>query len=294
MHVYDSKNLEKNKLRCDRVINSSICGLIHFNSKNKYDALYNEPYSRIVNKTVDLVLNELNISDPLDASIVFEYMLWNGFFSKNMDYSFSSIGRVNNTDNYAADIMLGRGVCLNNAIMLNDILQCMKITSSSIACSCFGSRDQIYKPDIQRKVINNERNFFIDKVLYNIFGKSIGNHVAVLIEYNDDLVVVDPTNLIFLSFNDFMLASDYNSSVFLRIKPFSTRILSDLNVEELRRLFFKTADECNKSFEYLNFDNIKDLYDINLGICNDNISLLNDFHADINSDIDVVCKTLKL
>ena len=58
------------------------------NIENKDTNIFNYNYNSIIKRTA-ILINELNIKNPLDASIVFEYLLWNGYLSKDKDFQCS-------------------------------------------------------------------------------------------------------------------------------------------------------------------------------------------------------------
>ena len=292
------EDLELRKEKCTKTLTNTFFKEINFNQQSE-DELYNTSYKKIVSDLANLIRNDLKKSDSYSASIIYEYLLWYGYLSNNKYYGFSPEDRANNTDNYGADIMLGKGVCLNNACMLNDLLNKLNISSYFVACKISEEVTQkdleYYKPNIEKNVINTERKS--GKLLLRLFRKQLinmlGNHAVVIVEDKKDLFAVDPTNLLFLTFNDFLKAGVENADVNLEIKPFLSGIISGIDNDKLLETLLKTDEVKGKKVEALQYDNIKKMYEENIELCNNNIALLNDFHDYIKNDIDNVCKSLK-
>ena len=290
------KNVEERKEDLLKLFNSEFAKSME-NSKNiNNNQTYNVAYRNIIDETSKFIKNEFGITDSMATSVIFEYMLWNGYFSKNNCYVFSQKGRVNNRNNYGADIMRGRGVCLNIAWMLNDLLNNAGISSYFAACKVKKTGEEsLVNVDIQRNIEmkNSLLNIIAQKTILNIITEKLGNHAVVLVEKDDDLFIVDPTNLLFLKFTDFLISKVLNRPIECILKPYVTLVATGMNPEELLNILLKTDDVKNKNSEYLWKDNIEELYEKNIDLCEKNVSLLKDFHNQIYDDIDVVCKTLK-
>ena len=80
-----------------------------------------ENYNELLSKMSSLS-KELNFQNSLELNILFSYLLWNGYLSKDKEYKFSSNDKKNIPGLFFSDIMDGRGVCLNNTEMLKDFL----------------------------------------------------------------------------------------------------------------------------------------------------------------------------
>ena len=290
------KNVEERKEDLLKLFNSEFAKSME-NSKNiNNNQTYNVAYRNIIDETSKFIKNEFGITDSMATSVIFEYMLWNVYFSKHNCYVFSQKGRVNNRNNYGADIMRGRGVCLNIAWMLNDLLNNAGISSYFAACKLKKTEEEFFESvDIQRNIEmkNSLLNIIAQKTILNIITEKLGNHAVVLVEKDDDLFIVDPTNLLFLKFTDFLTSNELNRTIECILKPFVTLVATGMNPEELLNILLKTDDVKNKNSEYLWKDNIEELYEKNIDLCEKNIPLLKDFHNQIYDDIDVVCKTLK-
>ena len=89
-----------------------------FTLENKsYSADIKGYYSSLLDKTKKLAL-ELGLTNSLEISNLFSYLLWNGYFSKTKQNRYQQLGRKNISGLFYADIMDGIGVCLNHAYVL--------------------------------------------------------------------------------------------------------------------------------------------------------------------------------
>lgn len=247
-------------------------------------------YKNIIKKTAKLI-NELGINDPFHASVIFEYLLWNGYFSKDNSLVYNLNNRKCNIAALGADIMLGNSVCLNNSDMLTKVLNEMGINSYTVAGSlkhCEGNLE--YTLDIKRNIAFIEPNMLniIDKIKALIFQKYVGNHAITMFEYDGNYSLIDPTGLAFLNFNGFLNAKYVGSDFDFIIKPYVSLILKYIPKENFKEIIIKTYNQNSN----LTVDFVKEISEESLEICRNNSNLLADFHTENLNDIDVVCKTL--
>ncbi len=262
-----------------------------------------ESYKNIVEKTATFLNSELLVEDPITASIVFEYLLWKGYFSKNHLYQFDINDRKNNFSAFGADIMRGKGVCLNNAYMLSDILNSMDYKTFPSMCfvNAPNGFDKSVLPPIERTMY--EPKTVIEKLLYeksklmsvllSPMIEKMGNHAIVSIEYNNDYFAIDPTNLCFMTYYDENSLQSLNENIKFQLKPGFTRLVNANNVDEIKNNYDKANLSCYKSIPYLNNKEIGKYYIKEIDYLDSKRLLLDDFHKECLEDIDVVCKTLK-
>lgn len=159
------------------------------NNRRKYGEVmenYNELLSKISNLS-----KELNFQNSLELNILFSYLLWNGYLSKDKEYKFSSNDKKNIPGLFFSDIMDGRGVCLNNTEMLKDFLV-FNGYSSAIVQNYYNHKSKInYEIKIRRENDDIETK---EKLIEILFKKN-ANHVFNLIEDNEKTYIYDPTNL---------------------------------------------------------------------------------------------------
>jgi len=248
-------------------------------------------YKNIIKKTAKLI-NELGITDPFHASVIFEYLLWNGFLSKDKTLVYDITNRKNNIALTGADIMRGNSVCLNNSDMLTSVLNQMDIRSYILGCSVKPTKETLkYKPNIERNI---KQPTFKDKIIQKLGTlpplKYLGNHAITMFEYNGVYYISDPTSLAFLNFNDFMKAKYVGSDLEVTIKPWISLCLQSIPKDKFKEIITKTLIQSNT--QLLNLDLIKEFSENALEICQENSNLLDDFHTDNVNDIDIICKTL--
>jgi len=251
-------------------------------------------YLSIVKKTANLI-KELGVNDPFHATVIFEYLLWNGYLSKNKNLIYSISNRICNIALPGADIMRGKSVCLNNAAMLSDILNDMGIEAYTIGANVKENEANLkYKPNIER-IINNEVELK-DKLLAKLVSitplKNAGNHAVTLFKAEGKYFLGDPTGLAFSNFTDFLKAKYVGSNLEIDIKPWVMLISKTLETDEFHKIIVATfllSDE-----QTLTVENVKDFSETAMDLCYRNSSLLDDFHDDNVNDINTVAKTLKI
>lgn len=157
-----------------------------------------ENYSKILNKFKVLV-QELKLNNSLEISILYTYLMWNGYFSKDNKLFYKTQDRAIIQNNFSYDIMCGGAVCLNFSDMLKDILNECGYSSSILLNRLIKERDlkKDYIPLIERNIAKTKFNFNLLSVLVSPLTKKIGNHAFNLIEENGQLYIYDPTNLFF-------------------------------------------------------------------------------------------------
>lgn len=234
-------------------------------------------YKSLLEK-MSLLSKELNLSNSLELNILFSYLLWGGYLSKNKEYKFNSNNKKNIHGLFFADIMDGNGVCLNNSEMLKDFLKVCGYNSSIIQ-NYYNSKSKITDIiKIERK--NDEiesRETLIKRIL-----KTDANHVFNLIEEDGSLYIYDPTNL---SLHKIM--NPYKSTLINGIgnfKLFPYRSYMHCATSEEIELIDKILTTDNYNSPYTKTDLIS-TGEVNLEILKSSTSLLNDFYTDARSDI---------
>ena len=268
---------------------------------------YRKAYLEIISKTADL-LKYIDMDNPFDTSLVFEYLLWNGYFSKDKKFLYSLSGRCCALDALGADIMRGRSVCLNNCDMLTKIYKELNIASKILCC---------YMPEQRYLPKNHSKDYSFFKVPKEQVSKTpksddkmetfmidhiTGNHVVTIFEYNDLRYVVDPTNLSFLKPCGYKKLKFYGANNIMRIrKKASIKLnnggfksdISKQDSKEFNKAMFELLLYKRKYNETINEKFILSKHDKILKFCANNIDIFENFHEDIKPQIDTVCKTLK-
>lgn len=253
---------------------------------------YYQSYLKICNNTATL-MRDLGIDDPMLASSVFSYLLWNGYFSKDRYFVFSQSNRVSNLGALGADIMRGRSVCINNARMLTRVLVDMGVDAHLMGCSVSNANlDSVYRPDIERKIDNHVK--LRDKLLGAVFGrilKNFGNHAVTMFDSDGTYFVNDPTNLAFANFSGFLQGQYVESNVSFDYKPWIMLLVEDIDADRFRHIMEQSF--VMSKYVSLTPDIVRLVYESSIDICQSNSFLLDDFYADNIKNIETVCKTLK-
>lgn len=252
----------------------------------------NEPfylsYKEIINN-IAVLYKDLNIINPFAISIMYEYMLWNGFFSVEKKYQFNNNGLVKNLGILGADIMSGRGVCLNNASMLADILN--ESNYESYLCGCnLPNGYVIEKPNIKRDYC--KPNLF-EKIVESFSGLCWGtaNHAITLINYDGYWFLSDPTNLCFLNFQHFLSANVYGDKKIIDLDPDFILLTSGISRKHFMNVCLNSYD--NEYDLQLEKKDILIYYKQLIKFAKDNVDILNNFYEDNYENITTVTRTLK-
>lgn len=181
-----------------------------------------EFYDNLIYNSIKL-FQKLELNDSFEIFYVFTYLLWNGYFSIDKTYQFSS-------DRYLLDkyfgmsIMTGKGVCLNNVEFLDQIYKELDYDSYIIA-------------NKKLKPINNEYNSYINRNIGKqpSYSKKpiLTNHCCVLVRDNKYDYIYDPTNIICFNLNKKNTADVIIGKGQIKINLFDTKILSSRNYSEI-------------------------------------------------------------
>lgn len=245
------------------------------------DSQYN--YRNILNK-FKILVKELKLTNSLEISILYTYLMWNGYFSKEKIFNYQIEKRALIEGMYSYDIMNGNGVCLNFSDMLKDILIECGYNSSILINKVEKQKElkKFYIPEINRSVIKSHNP--IAEVLPLIFKPLInkmGNHAFNLIEENGKLYIYDSTNLCFLELTNPTSAILLAGKGKFKLTPYFSYLL---NGEKERKSLDTLCLTDNFSSPYDRKDYIITSEKC-IDLFNKSESLLNDYHNDINSDI---------
>lgn len=247
------------------------------------EKIYYVAYMHIVKKIVKL-LKELYITNPLEIKIIYEYLLYNGYFSIDKKFKFSTNDRKLNVHIPGADIIRGNGVCINISDLLKEIYNMYGFNSHVVTCSLEPTKTPSkYTPNIKRnvgKVDLGKPNFFNAYLLK----KYVGNHAITLVNYNNKSYLCDPSSLDFVSLKKNNNGEYLFHDIKTTLLPEYFGILEN-KVNELNRLLKFTTKLDSKE--------IIDFYEKVIHSCELNKYTFNKFHESIKNDIDIVCKTLK-
>lgn len=242
-------------------------------------------YKEILIKT-RMLAKELNLTNSLEYSNLFTYLLWNGYFSKTKVHTYQVLGRIRDFDYYALDIMNGIGVCLNYSIMLKDFLNVSNFSSIIMPCYVENASFEV-SPPISRN---------IDKTKMVNYSNShkFSNHAINLNVLNDEYYLYDSTNLGILDILNKNKASVVNGNGTYDLLP-ATCVDFASTFYDYQKIV-NVLKELNK---YQNNDSrvTKMLFDNTWLTCmllfSHNKKLLEDYQGDILTDIFKVSNNLE-
>lgn len=293
--TYD--NLQNQKFyRIKAIIEASNCNLNSFLAyilpdidNQVYRDLYQESlisYNRILENYYKLA-QELKLSNALEISHLFTYMLWNGYYSFNKEHNYKLQSRLLLPSMNSFDVIKGQGVCLAYTELLHNYLTVCNHQSAILNCKVPTNPKNIicnYRPEITRNQQSSVLGKFSSNVL-SVLAKGIinhlGNHVVNLIEDDNKLFIYDPTNLCVLNILNSNEASIINGQGIYELKPHNS-LLMEPNCDP-NHLFEKMlSDETLSMFTrkeiIFSFENTWELI-------KNNINLLNDAYDIVQPDL---------
>lgn len=232
-----------------------------------------EKYNVLLNK-MSYLAKELHMQNSLELNILFSYLLWYGYLSKNKEYVFSSNHKKYIIGLFFTDIMDGTGVCLNNSEMLKDFLNLNGYTSAIIQ-NYYNSNSKVnYKINIERKCKEIEQEENIIKKFF----KRDANHVFNLIEENNKLYIFDPTNLLLHKLVNPYKSEMINGTGTFKLYPYQSYMTcTNLNEVELLDKLITTDDYSSPFIK----EDLISIAEINLEIIRNSTYLLEDFYIEV-------------
>lgn len=249
-------------------------------------------YKRII-KIITILLDELNFSDELDVFNIYNYLLWNGYLSINHKYMYSNSERTKMSVHLGADIMTGKGKCLQNADLLAQILKEKGLFAMVLPVFFDDAPELEYVPSIERDIIQSTESVVtsrFNKSISLLSKKIVGNHAIVLIEKNGHYYGIDPTNLLVLKLDDYFALHVLNGTGSAIIKPLSIAILNETDGKEIHSII---SSYQNKDSLFLPADYVEEKSEDMLFFCIRNHSLLDGFYSEIRNDIAIVDSELR-
>lgn len=230
----------------------------------------------------------MHLNDSLSISILFSYLLWNGYLSKDKMYCFNAKDRANIYNLFSLDIMTGNGVCLNTSDMLSDLLKVCDYQSAIIINKANRNIAINYRPDIKREK-KNGRNLTIASLLVQPFGK-LANHACSLIKDYDTFYVYDSTNLTMFNVKDKYNTTTIDNEPGIVLSPMFSYCIADSKESKSILDEFNTAKEfedfCSKDEFIAQNENCLELFD-------SNNNLIEDFYDESRDNITNIAKFVK-
>lgn len=254
-------------------------GWIGCNVDKDSRAEINMYYSSLLDKTKRLAL-ELGLTNSLEISNLFSYLLWNGYFSKTKNNIWNPKKNKGIYNLYYTNIIDGNCSQTSNTEMLKDLLNSCDFAATSLSNTISNKTkfDIIYKVPIERQIASLSTSQKVKSLLFAPITKKIGNSSFVLIREEDKIYIYDPTMLSLFEASDSFNASLINGLGVTELHPYMSFLylkdmpreimaidglfeLSDLSSPYSREVFMQTSDANIETFK-------KNTY------------LLDDFYAD--------------
>ena len=230
-------------------------------------------YKMLLEK-ISVLSKELNTSNSLELSILFSYLLWNGYLSKNKTHKYEEYDGPLLMGMNFTDISNGIGVCRNYSEMLKDFLNHNGYESVMLTNYLSNNLKVDYKMNItERKIYNAPYE--------EIFQRKKANHVFNLIEDNG-LYIYDPTNLLLYNLKNKNMSTLVNGKGKNIVYPYRSYdfCYSKEDEELLDRLF--NEDAFTSLYDKTDFISISEE---TLELIKNNTSLLEDFYTEARQDI---------
>lgn len=159
-------------------------------------------YDKIIVNFASLV-GQLELKDGLDISILFSYLLWNGYFSADQKIDYCGINNLNRFDFFGLEVMGGQGTCLHFSCLFKDFLNACGYDSAILLNHITKIEHEIYSPNIVRNIKEEKESETInEKILKKIIGFLSGNHAFNLVNDFGNLYIYDVTNLLYIPISD--------------------------------------------------------------------------------------------
>lgn len=255
-------------------------------NKAKYEII--EYHYNILLENMIKLSRELNLENSLELCILYSYLLWGGYLSKDKAYEFNDkdIQRIDGI--HYADIMTGRGVCLNISDMLKDFLN-KNNYKSAIITNHYSKKTKLnYRIDISKKN-SEEKQTLYKKVLEEIRLARKADHAFNLIEDNNGMYIFDSTNLILHNVISPYISKIINGSGKYKMFPYLSYIFccSKTEREVLDKLL--TSDEYNCPYDKTDIIAISET---NIELLRNSLYLLEDFYKEVKPNIQAISQEM--
>ena len=247
-------------------------------------------YLSVLKNYKDLA-DELLLFNPIELSILFSYLLWNGHFSKDKHNIYKNENSLLLSHMYPYTIMDGWGVCLNHSIMLTDYLNLCGIDATPLKNGIKHCKvDFTYIPPIERNMPRTKEKFTLTSLFANKQA-SPGNHVFTLIKENEYFYIYDATNLAMFAVQSPTKAMCTVANIKATLYPILSYEMIDNNAACKTLNNFITASgfsECPYQVDYFKFITEKSLETIK-----QNLNLIDDCYDESRDDIAVIAKHVR-
>ena len=287
--IADNDLVELAKEQCKRV------ELVEtLRKKGVENSIVNSPvypnYLSVLRNYKDLA-DELLLFNPIELSILFSYLLWNGYFSKDKQNIYKNENALLLSHMYPYTIMDGWGVCLNHSIMLADYLNLCGIDATPLKTGIKRCKfNPTYIPPVKEETPKTKGKFTLTS-LFVAKQEKTPNHVFTLIKESEYFYIYDPTNLVMFAVKKPTKAICTVANINATLYPVSSYELIDNNTS-CRTLndFIATSEfsECHYQVDYFKF-----IAEQSLETIINNLRLIDDCYDESHEDIAVIAKHVR-
>ena len=234
---------------------------------------------------------ELLLVNPIELSILFSYLLWKGYFSKNKCNVYKNDNILLPCHLYPYTIMDGWGVCLNHSIVLADYLNVCGVEAAPLKTGIKQHNVKAsYIPPIERVNLEPKRRITLTSLFAKKHGNS-SNHVFTLIKEDEYFYIFDATNLMMFTMKNRTKAKCLVANINTTLYPIPSYELIDNDVSyKILNDFITTSDfrECPYQVDYFKF-----ITEQSLETIMNNLRLIDDCYDESHEDIAKIAKYVK-
>jgi len=247
-----------------------------------------ELYPNLLNKMKALAL-ELNLHSSLELSMLCEFLMKEGYLSKNQELKLQPDGRMCARGLLFVDIINGLGVCSNLSVIERDFLRFCGYNASVIYnyipsnVVCFYETDE-YKRNFNPNGVLSKRSIG-ELINYGLFRKF--NHMFTIIEEQDKLYAYDAANTIILELPNPTTAQIITGYGTCRMQPYAS-IHENNGLDEIQAII-KLFERTDMTSPYSNTDFCQTLLKMN-DLVLANQQLIDDFYNDAKSCIEDIAQ----
>lgn len=286
---------------CSLIVLYALLNLNEHMKFKKYVPKIKDEYNDIIKKYNKL--NKIfNFNNPVEAYAMYTYMLYNGYLSCNKKFNYSTKDTCDISDIMGCNIFLGRGVCRHISSFFNDTLKDAYFDSDILSVSFPEGKLKINKtkfdPVLDKKCANfvlkyknidSKNSSFMSDLLCKCRNKDESleytydlsyplvhpNHVINEVYKDDEIYLLDPTNLSFYFLDMDNLQSVFNDDYRLVVYHSLGKTLDDFkdkavnyynpNKKFLDITYKRTHETCDRNkdiFEKFYNDNKDEYHDI--------------------------------
>lgn len=231
---------------------------------------YTKDISEIKNLYQEFICNynKMNkvfgFSEPISIYVMFNYLVYSGYLSKNMNFEFKNYTDEEIFPIMGASVINGIGVCRHISSMLTDILNDCNISSANVDCFAMPafSEEIVRRSEIRKLTANHlityalydGKSYYLDPTLARIYRLKDGK-TGTIYDGRDNRVLI--MNQAFKKFN-----SSNNPEIY-KLRNNVLSFCESVSLEEEKRIVALTLDICENNMDIFEgfYNDNRELYD---------------------------------